>query len=145
MKRVIVACICMILLLGLAGCGEKEEPIYGTWEFCGVMDGDDMLIDQEYLEEWNLDEMDDITLKIDEDGLKKTLKRVPGIETGELIKKSDKEYTQEIKGYIVDGEKIDNPITDRYVFRLDGEFLIVKEEFPDSDFDNGMPNVYRKK
>lgn len=61
-------------------------------------------------------------------------KKILGTEIGEFKKLGEGEYEQEFKCDIIDGAKVEKPVTVVMHFTLQGEFLIMEENYPDSDY-----------
>ena len=124
------------------------DHLFGKWVCCGIVEEGNELIEENIISGEQLEEQfgADVTeseMVIGKYGIE-GYSEVPGSECSELEKTSDNEYEWQLRISILDGESLDEPITETYHFILNNGYLFVTAEFDSNNYDTGNPLVYKR-
>ena len=124
------------------------DHLFGKWVCCGIVEegnelSEENIISGEQLEEQFGADVTGSEMVIGKYGIE-GYSDVPGTECGKLKKTSDNEYEWQLRISILDGENLDEPITETYHFILNNGYMFVTTEFDSNNYDTSNPLVYKR-
>lgn len=153
MKKIASIIAVLMAMVCFTGClfdGPDENSVEGKWEFCGIVEEgqecclDNAIIDQAYLDKFQLEEMPDKDITIDEKGIT-YLRHILGADAEKAEFRNKRNFTQKVTFSKLNNETLKKPLVQTNTVKYKDGYLFVTITYDSKKYTGGDTCVYRRK